>query len=223
MKIGIVGGKGKLGSIVYNTILKNEDTLEAVVIESTQQLINTTDCIDVYIDCTTADVFMENYDAYRNIEKPLVIATTGFSDDQLKDITQLSKSIPIIKSSNFSIGVYKYLKIVQYAANMLGDEFDIGIIERHHKYKKDCPSGTAKEMIRVINEVKPNKIIDTQSIRLFDIVGQHELYFYGLGGETIELSHKMFNREGFATGAIAAAKWIVMTQNGLYSMSDMLE
>ncbi|MDD2376686.1 MAG: 4-hydroxy-tetrahydrodipicolinate reductase [Clostridia bacterium] len=223
MKIGIVGGKGKLGSIVYTMIQSSDDKIEGIIIENNNELIDSIKNADVYIDCTTANVFMQNYDAYTKNGKPLVIATTGFSDMQLKHINQLSKVIPIIKSANFSIGAYKYLKIIQYAANVLGDEYRIGIIEKHHKYKKDRPSGTAKEMIKVITEVRPNKIIDVESIRLFDIVGEHELYFYGIGGETIELSHKIFNRESFASGAITAAKWILMKQNGLYSISDMLE
>ncbi len=223
MKIGIVGGKGKLGSMVYNTIINNPDKLEGVIIESTKELMDTINTCDVYIDCTNANSFMQNYEVYRRIKKPIVIATTGFSDMQLKDIYEMSKYIPIIKSSNFSIGVYKYLKIVKYASSILGNDFRIGIVEKHNKYKKDKPSGTAKEMLRVINEVMPNKIIDVESIRLFDIIGEHELYFYGLGGETIEVSHKVFNRESFASGALTAANWILTKPNGLYTMSDMLE
>ena len=223
MKIGIVGGKGKLGGMVYDTIKKSNELLEGIVIESTNELADTANIVDVYIDCTTANAFVQNYNVYQKIQKPLVIATTGFSDMQLNDITELSKVIPIIKSANFSIAAYKYLKIIQYAANMLGDEFRIGIIERHHEHKKDRPSGTAKEMVRIINEIKPNTAIDVESIRLFDIVGEHELYFKGVGGETIEICHRIFNRESFASGAITAAKWILTMQNGLYSMSDMLE
>jgi len=223
MKIGIVGGKGKLGGMVYDTIQKSGETLEGIVIESTKELVDTANMVDAYIDCTTANAFVQNYDAYLKIRKPLVIATTGFSDTQLSDIAQLSKIIPIIKSANFSIGAYKYLKIIQYAANMLGDEFRIGIIERHHEHKKDRPSGTAKEMMRLINEVKPNGIINVESIRLFDIVGQHELYFYGLGGETIEICHRIFDRQSFASGVITAANWISTRENGFYSMDDMLK
>jgi len=222
MKIGIVGGKGKLGSMIYNTIKNRGDLVEAIIIENTKELLKSNDKIDVYIDCTTAEAFMQNYDAYKINKKPIVIATTGFSDIQLESIFSLSKDIPIIKSVNFSIGVYKYLKIVNYAANILGDGFDIGIIEKHHKNKKDRPSGTANEMARIINEINPNKQISIESIRLFDIVGHHELYFQGSDGETIELSHKILNRESFATGAISAARWILTKENGLYSMFDML-
>lgn len=223
MKIGIVGGKGKLGSIICNTIENSLNKLEAISIETTNELLETKDKIDVYIDCTASSAFMQNYNAYKEINRPIVIATTGFSDIQLKDIMELSKGIPIIKSANFSIGVYKYLKIIEYAASILEDDFEVGIIEKHHKNKKDRPSGTANEIIRVIKQVRPNNQIDVESIRLFDIVGQHELYFYGTTGETIELSHRIFNRESFASGAVTAAKWIFTMKNGLYSMSDMLE
>lgn len=223
MKIGVVGGKGKLGSNIYNNIENSREELEAIIIESNNELLETKENIDVYIDCTTANAFMQNYKAYKEIGKPIVIATTGFSEGELESISELSKNIPIIKSSNFSIGVYKYLKIIKYAASVFGDDFEIGIIEKHHKNKKDRPSGTAKEMLRVIHEVNPNKKVEIESVRLADIIGQHELYFCGKGGEVIELSHRIFNRESFANGAIFAARWILNMKNGLYSMSDMLE
>lgn len=221
MKIGVVGGKGKLGSAICN-VIQTDDSLEAIVIESTSELVNSKGKVDVYIDCTTAEAFMQNYQVYKMICRPIVIATTGFSEIQLKYIYELSKLVPIIKSANFSIGVYKYLKIIEYAASILDDDFKIGIIEKHHESKKDRPSGTAKEMMKVIHNVKPNKKIIAESIRLFDFVGEHELYFYGPGGETIEISHRIFNRQSFASGAVSAAKWILTMNNGIYSMVDML-
>lgn len=223
MTIGIVGGKGKLGSVICNVIKTTSENIEAVIIESTNELFDTIDKVDVYIDCTSVNAFMQNVNAYRIIGRPLVLATTGFSDDESKEIQELSREIPVIKAANFSIGVYKYLKIVEYATGLLGDEYEIGIIEKHHRNKKDFPSGTANEMIKVIHKVIPGKKIDVNSIRMFDIVGEHELYFRGAGGEMIEISHRIFNREGFANGAITAAKWVLNMNNGLYSMSDMLE
>lgn len=223
MKIGIVGGRGKLGSMIYNTTQKDDDIVEVIRIESNEELWNSSGKVDVYIDCTTASAFMQNYHAYEIINKPLVIATTGFSDIEIEYIHELSKYIPIIKSANFSIGVYKYLKIIEYATKILGDEFEVGIIEKHHKKKKDRPSGTANEMARVVREVIPNKEITVESIRLFDIVGEHELYFNNPCGETIEVNHKIINRESFASGAIKATKWILNKENGIYSMTDMLE
>lgn len=222
MNIGIVGGRGKLGTIIYNTIQNGSETIDSTIIENTNDLLHTNGVVDVYIDCTTSEAFMQNYQAYRLLKKPIVIATTGFSSSQLKYIFELSKEIPIIKSANFSIGVYKYLKLVEYAATLFGDDFEIGIIEKHHEYKKDRPSGTANEMIKVIRKVKPNKKVSAESIRLFDIVGEHELYFRGLGGETVELSHRIYNRESFAYGAVLAAKWVQTMDNGLYSMEDMI-
>lgn len=223
MNIGIVGGRGKLGTIIYNTIQNDSETIDSTIIENTNDLLHTNGVVDVYIDCTTSEAFMQNYQAYRMLKKPIVIATTGFSSLQLKYIFELSKEIPIIKSANFSIGVYKYLKLVEYAATLFCDDFEIAIIEKHHEYKKDRPSGTANEMIKVIHKVKPNKKVSAESIRLFDIVGEHELYFRGLGGETVELSHRIYNRESFANGAVLAAKWVQTMDNGLYSMEDMLK
>lgn len=223
MNIGIVGGKGKLGNMIYTTIQNSSELIDSTVIEDTSDLLHSNGVVDVYIDCTTAEAFMQNYQAYKMIRKPIVIATTGFSNLELKYIFELSKEMPIIKSSNFSIGVYKYLKLVEYAASLFGEDFEIGIIEKHHEHKKDRPSGTAKEMIKVIHKVKPNKKVLTESIRLFDLVGEHELYFHGMGGETIELSHRIYNRQSFASGAIKASKWIINMNNGLYSMEDMLK
>lgn len=222
MKIGVVGGKGKLGSVICSNIQKNHDMMELIIVQSTNELLGTIGKVDVYIDCTASNAFMQNYHVYKMIKKPIVLATTGFSDFELNEISTLAKDIPIIKASNFSIGVYKYLKIIQFATDILGDDFEVGIIERHHEKKKDRPSGTAKEMIRVIQEINPNKKITTESIRLFDIVGEHELYFRGPGGEILEICHRIFNRESFANGAITAAKWIIDKTNGLYSMDDML-
>lgn len=221
MVIGVVGGKGRFGSSIYS-LIKKRNEFEALVIESTQELISSRGKVDVYIDATTSEAFMQNYHSYRVLSKPIVIATTGFTPMQLKYIENLSRFIPIIKAANFSIGGYKHLKIVEYAANILSDEYNIGIIEKHNENKKDRPSGTAREILKTLKYIKPSKQIRAESIRLFDIIGEHEVYFNKDGVETIEISHRAFNRESFASGTVDAARWIIDKEKGLYSLEDML-
>ena len=170
----------------------------------------------------------------------MVIGTTGFSKEDLKEIEILTKTIPCVLASNMSLGVNLLLKVLQDVARVLGDDYDIEIVESHHRLKKDAPSGTALKMAQVIADAvnrnleevavysrkgiigqRTKKEIGIQTIRAGDIVGDHTVLFGGLG-ERIEITHKASSRDTFARGALKAALWLKGKPSGLYDMQDVL-
>ncbi|RME88761.1 MAG: 4-hydroxy-tetrahydrodipicolinate reductase [Candidatus Hydrogenedentota bacterium] len=169
---------------------------------------------------------------------PLVIGTTGYSEDQYKHILEASKSIPILLASNMSLGVNLLFALVrQAAASLRGKGFDAEIMEVHHKHKKDAPSGTAKSLEREIMETgfakKPiygregevgertAEEIGVMALRGGDVVGDHTVYFFG-EGERLELKHQAHSRDTFARGALAAVRFLAGKDPKLYSMADVL-
>jgi 4-hydroxy-tetrahydrodipicolinate reductase len=168
---------------------------------------------------------------------PLVIGTTGFSKIQFDEIKRYSKELPVLLSSNMSIGVNLIASYAALLAQKLGDSYDIEILEMHHRNKKDLPSGTALYlassiasglkknltdiMIEKRMENRPKGKIGISSLRGGDVVGDHSVIFAG-EGERIELIHKASDRAIFAKGALEAARWIIGKGPGLYSMIDVL-
>ncbi len=170
---------------------------------------------------------------------PLVLATTGYTAEQEKDIINASKCVPIFRSANFSLGINLLEDLVRRAAAILGHEFDIEIVERHHRNKVDAPSGTALMLARAATEGRPdadNYVYDRHNVRQQrsdneigisavrggSIAGDHEVIFAGFN-EVIELRHHAASREVFATGALRAAKYIATAkENGMYSMKDLI-
>jgi 4-hydroxy-tetrahydrodipicolinate reductase len=153
---------------------------------------------------------------------PLVIGTTGHSPEQRRIIEETAKSLPIVFASNFSVGVNALFALTGRAAEVLGDEFDLEIIETHHVMKKDAPSGTAKTLADILKQArKSDKEIPIQSIREGEVVGEHTVIFAG-AGERLELVHRAQSRETFAKGALRAAGWVIGKPAGLYTMQDVL-
>ncbi|MFZ2446472.1 MAG: 4-hydroxy-tetrahydrodipicolinate reductase [Syntrophobacteraceae bacterium] len=198
------------------------------------------DTADVIIDFTTAAVSLEHLKKASARGKAMVIGSTGFSREQMEEAAKLASAVPCVLSPNMSIGVNILFKMVADAARLLGDGFDIEIVEAHHRFKKDAPSGTAVKLAQVIAQALGRDLdkvgvyerhgligertgaeIGIQTIRGGDIVGEHTIIFAGLG-ERIELAHRAHSRDNFARGAIHAAKWVVTRPNGLYDMSDVL-
>jgi 4-hydroxy-tetrahydrodipicolinate reductase len=170
----------------------------------------------------------------------VVNGKTGFSKEELEPIKEISKNIPIVLAPNMSVGVNLLLKVLQDIARVLGDDYDIEIVEAHHRLKKDAPSGTAMKMAQVIADAvnrdlddvavyarkgligeRTKKEIGIQTVRAGDIVGEHTVIFGGLG-ERIEITHKASSRDTFARGALKAALWISGRTSGLYDMQDVL-
>jgi 4-hydroxy-tetrahydrodipicolinate reductase len=177
---------------------------------------------DVAIDFSHADAITEVSVAALQHRKPLVIGTTGHSQEQRILIEETAQSLPVVFASNFSIGVNVLFWLTRKAAEQLGGDFDAKIIETHHKMKKDAPSGTAKTLAEVLKATKKTQTeIPIQSIREGDVVGEHAVIFRG-PSERLELTHRATSREIFARGALHAAKWIINQPPGLYSMQDVL-
>jgi 4-hydroxy-tetrahydrodipicolinate reductase len=198
------------------------------------------DDADVVIDFTHTSSTLEHLKTVSSKKKAMVIGTTGFAKDQLAEIADLTKSIPCVMASNMSLGVNLLLKVLRDVAGVLGNDYDIEIIEAHHRMKKDAPSGTAMKMAQVIADAldrnlddvavyarkgmigeRTKKEIGIQTIRAGDIVGEHTVLFGGLG-ERIEITHKASSRDTFARGALKAAFWVHGKAAGLYDMEDVL-
>lgn len=177
---------------------------------------------DVAIDFSNADAISQICHTALQHRKPLVIGTTGHSQEQRRLIEKTAQSLPVVFASNFSIGVNVLFWLTRKAAEQLRGDFHEEIIETHHKMKKDAPSGTAKTLAEVLKAAKKTQSeIPIQSIREGDVVGEHTVIFSG-PAERLELTHRAASREIFARGALLAAKWIISQPAGLYSMQDVL-
>lgn len=198
------------------------------------------DKADVVIDFTSAATSLAHMQAAAGSKKPMVIGSTGFSPEQMSQARELAANFPCILAPNMSVGVNVLFKVAADVARLLGDDFDIEIVESHHRFKKDAPSGTAVKLAQVIAESlgrdlgqvgvyarhgligeRNSKEIGIQTLRGGDIVGEHTVLFAGLG-ERIELTHRAHSRDNFARGAIHAALWIVRQPPGLYDMQNVL-
>jgi 4-hydroxy-tetrahydrodipicolinate reductase len=219
---GVVAGIGQLG-------IKIVDDIEKVI-----------DNTDIAVNFTNPEATIEHLKIVKEYKKSIVIGTTGFDNNQISLIQETSKEIPIVLSPNMSIGVNLLFKILKDVAKVLGDDYDVEIIEVHHRMKKDAPSGTAIKIAKVISEAlgrnfdevavyarkgiigeRTKKEIGIQTVRAGDIVGEHTVIFGGLG-ERIEIVHKASSRDTFARGALKAVLWLYGKPAGLYDMGDVL-
>lgn len=196
---------------------------------------------DVIIDFTFHKATMEFAKTAAEHNRAMVIGTTGLSNDNLADLKQLAENnFSCVQAPNMAVGVNVLFKLVEKAARILGDAYDVEIIEAHHRMKKDAPSGTAiklgemaaaglgRDLAKVgvyerhgIIGERTDTEIGIQTIRAGDIVGEHTVYFAG-AGERIEITHRAHSRDNFARGAALAASWVNGRANGLYTMFDVL-
>jgi 4-hydroxy-tetrahydrodipicolinate reductase len=222
VRVLLIGAEGRMGKTI-NDLANGDSEIDLVgqcdlgdPIELAMK-----NC-DVAIDFSNADAIREICAAASQHRKPLVIGTTGHSQEQRGLIEETSRSLPIVFASNFSIGVNVLFWLTRKAAEQLGSDFDAEIVETHHKMKKDAPSGTAKTLAEVLKATKKRQDeIPIQSIREADVVGEHTVIFNG-PSERLELTHRAESREIFARGALRATKWIINQPPGLYSMQDVL-
>ncbi|MBU1964636.1 MAG: 4-hydroxy-tetrahydrodipicolinate reductase [Proteobacteria bacterium] len=195
---------------------------------------------DVVIDFTAHDVSLDHLEIAAAAGKAIVIGSTGFTAVEMNRVRELAASARCVLAPNMSVGVNVMLKVLADVSGLLGDDYDVEIVEAHHHLKKDAPSGTAIKMAQVIAEslgrdldevgvysrkgmigerTKPE--IGIQTIRAGDIVGEHTVIFGGKG-ERLEFIHRAHSRDNFARGAIRAALWVVGRGNGLYDMQDVI-
>jgi 4-hydroxy-tetrahydrodipicolinate reductase len=172
--------------------------------------------------------------------KALVIGTTGHTDEEKAQISMAKAKIPIVWASNYSTGVNTLFWLTRKAAEILGPDFDLEVVEMHHRLKKDAPSGTATTLLEILADVRQlqfkealrhgregitgertNTEIGIHAIRGGDVVGDHTVIF-AANGERVELAHKASNRDTFANGALRAALWVVKQKPGIYDMQDVL-
>jgi len=195
---------------------------------------------EVLIDFTWPEVTLENLALCARLGRRMVIGTTGMSSKQKAEVEKAAQAIPVVMAPNMSVGVNVCFKMLKEIAATLGDGFDVEIVELHHNKKKDAPSGTAVRMGEVVAEAlgrdygqvarccregmvgeRTVEEIGMQTVRGGDIVGEHTVYFIGMG-ERIELTHRAMSRDMFARGAIRAAGWLKDQGPGLYDMQDVL-
>jgi 4-hydroxy-tetrahydrodipicolinate reductase len=196
---------------------------------------------EVVVDFSAPEASLEHVRLAAQHRRAVVLGTTGFTAEHMSELRALARHIPCVVSPNMSVGVNLLFTAVAEMAKTLGEDYDIEVIEAHHRLKKDAPSGTALKLAEVlakamnrnldekgvyarkglIGERKPGEI-GIQTIRAGDIVGDHTVIFGGMG-ERIEVTHRAQSRDTFARGALRAARWAVKQQPGLYDMLDVLD
>lgn len=243
------GCNGKMGKVITALINERDDCKIVAGIDLNTEMLsdypvynNFADIkqgIDVIIDFSHPSALPKLLEFSVSNNIPVVIATTGLSDADIANIKAASKSIPVFFSFNMSLGVNLLVGLAQKAAAVLGDGFDVEIVEKHHNQKIDAPSGTAIMLANSINEVYNNKMsyeydrhskhekrpkneIGLHAIRGGTIVGEHDVIFAG-HDEVITLSHSATSKEVFAVGAVNAAIYIASCKPGMYDMKNLVE
>ncbi len=193
----------------------------------------------VIVDLTTPEASVAHMKAAAGTATPIVIGTTGFNARQLRQIRTLAARTPAVLAPNMSLGVNLLLELVGRVARSLGDAYDVEVVEAHHRFKKDAPSGTALALARAAGDALGRRLervgvegrrgagarkttdIGLLSVRAGDIAGEHTVLFGGIG-ERLELIHRAHGRGAFGRGAIRAAQWVAERENGLYGMREVL-
>lgn len=262
IRIAVPGAAGRMGQTLIQAVAASEDMrLTAATVRPDSEVLgkdagmlagigqlgvpvraDLKECadFDVLLDFTLPELCQTFVEYCRARGKRLVIGTTGLRDQDLVVIEAAARDIPIVLSPNMSVGVNLALKLLETAAKVLGDEVDVEVIEAHHRYKLDAPSGTALRMGEVVAKAlgrelkacaqygrqgntgeRDRRTIGFAAIRAGDIVGEHTVLFAG-EGERLEITHRASSRMAFANGALKAARWLMAQEPGLYDMQDVL-
>ena len=239
-KIIINGSKGRMGQALLACAPKHRGLQVVAQIDQGDDLSAVIDRGDVVVDFSAHAATSHVGLICAQHAKALVIGTTGHNDTETFEIKQARAKIPIVWASNFSTGVNTLFWLTRKAAEILGPDFDLEVVEMHHRLKKDSPSGTAKSLAEILARVRQLHLneaarhgrsgivgerksgeIGIHSIRGGDVVGDHTVIFAEVG-ERLELTHKASSRDTFANGALRAAEWVVKQPPGLYDMQDVL-
>lgn len=262
MRIAIAGSAGRMGRTLVEAVLRDPELKLAAALERPGHPLLGRDAgesigvasgvairadfegaiaaADALIDFTRPDGTLAHLDACVQHGKAAVIGTTGFSDDQKGRIAQAARRVPIVMAPNMAIGVNVTFKLAEIAAGILGDAYDVEIVEAHHRHKVDAPSGTALRLGEAVARAlgrdlaacaihgrhgdtgeRDPKAIGFHAIRAGDIVGEHTVMFAG-SGERVEITVRSQSRATYAVGALRAAKYLRGRGAGLYDMFDVL-
>ncbi|PLX43148.1 MAG: 4-hydroxy-tetrahydrodipicolinate reductase [Deltaproteobacteria bacterium] len=262
VKVAITGAAGRMGGLIARLVNEAEGMVVAAGLERpghpslgedvgliagygkadiplTDDVAAAMEHCDVLVDFTNAEVSISNIEIVAKAGKAIVIGSTGFTPEE-KDSIRARKDCRIFFTPNMSVGMNILFKLVREAATLLGDDYDVEIVETHHRFKKDAPSGSAKRLAEEVASAlgrnaatdcidgrggivgeRTTKEIGMHAVRAGDVVGDHTVIF-GTLGERLELTHKASSRETFARGAVKAAEWIVAQPTGVYEMMDLL-
>lgn len=215
-----------------------DGTLHVPFISELEPVIKST---DVIIDFSQMESSLNTLKIAKKHKKALVVGTTGFSDKEKQEFVHAGKEIPVLLAPNMSVGVNLLFELAAEVARKLGAEYDIEIVEAHHRFKKDAPSGTAERLVDVIAQARgldrkkdvfygrhgktaerKGGEIAVHALRAGDIVGEHTVTFCALG-ERIELTHRAHSRDTFAKGALRAARFLAKQKPGFYTMQEVLK
>ncbi|MEK6243562.1 MAG: 4-hydroxy-tetrahydrodipicolinate reductase [Pseudomonadota bacterium] len=255
IKVVVAGAGGKMGRTLIEGVLGDKSLVLAAALDVKgspavgaitggvkvgSDIAKAIAAGDVLIDFTRPEGTIDHLEVCARLGKSIVIGTTGFSDPLKKAILQAGRKIPIAMSPNFAVGVNALFKLAEVAAGILGDDFDVEIVEAHHRHKVDAPSGTALKLGEIVAKalkrdlaksavygrqgdtgVRPARQIAFHAIRGGDIVGEHTVIFAG-AGERVEVTIRSQSRMTYALGALRAVKFLRGRRAGLYDMSDIL-
>lgn len=220
-RVLLVGPGGRMGRAIAAAAETDPGLTIAAAAERGDALEPLLRECDAVIDFSLPEATAAVCRACAESARPLVLGTTGQSASQKEAVHTAAEKIPIVFAANFSLGVNVLFALARQAAALLGDDFDLEIVEAHHRMKKDAPSGTAKRLAEILQESRGSGSLPVHSMRIGDVVGDHQVIFAGRG-ERLELTHRASSRETFARGALHAARWVMEQPAGLYSMENVL-
>ena len=248
IRVCLSGARGRMGRTLSDLLSQATDLQRAAALERpghpelgreiapgvalTAEARAAIEGCDVLLDFSLPSGVLEHAALCAAAEKPLVSGTTGFDEAGQRALREAARRIPIVWSANMSRGVHVLAELTRRAARLLGAEYDTEIFEIHHRHKADAPSGTARLLAAGVQEARGGEIryarqekrapgeIGLCSARGGDVVGEHQVMFLG-GGEQLVLTHRASSREHFARGALAAVRWVVGQEAGLYGMADV--
>jgi 4-hydroxy-tetrahydrodipicolinate reductase len=236
IKLAISGCQGRMGQRILDLALRDKKIFKIScllenkgrpgVLSSTFNLPVhfTPDALkgsDVLIEFTSPEATIEHLKACQKHGVKMVIGTTGLTNDQIAEIKKASSKIPIVFSSNMSVGVNLVFALIRHAAKVTGKNYAMHLTETHHVHKKDAPSGTAKTMAEIAEEHSRSKMANIDSIREGEVIGDHEIIFDSTV-DRISISHHAKTRDIFAEGSLVAAKFLAKQSKGLFNMQDVL-
>lgn len=234
IKLAIAGARGRMGQAISRIAFSNTEFQVTALLEhpdhpessgminhvSVSTDTNILEKCDVLIDFTLPDGTLNHLKACLKHHTPIVIGTTGMTPEQIQHIHDAAKKIPIVFSTNMSVGVNILFKLIELVGNKIGS-CEIQINETHHIHKKDAPSGTAKTMAEIAEKASGKTVKDIKSFREGEVIGDHDIIFE-TPEDILTIKHHAKNRDMFAKGALLAAKFLQNKQSGLYHMQDVL-